>query len=281
MILLFIYFPNFLQRWLDHCRNIFTSLLSLLINSFPVGNMNTKPLSVLAIETASQACSVALAIKGEVVVTQLKEMSSGQSEALFPMIREILFESGIRYKDIGVVAVTRGPGSFTGVRIGLAAAHGIALARKIPIFDATTLEVITFKALTDDRPQFPVLSVIKTKQETYYAQIFSKSGLQLCAPRLAAVGGICDMLQETVFSTSNIFLTGDIHSKIVNALKEKGWGCMQSTVPSCASAYWLARLAIKDTHKTSLGGVKKFPEPFYLQPLDAKPAKFGGQLRPS
>jgi tRNA threonylcarbamoyladenosine biosynthesis protein TsaB len=96
-------------------------------------------LRVLAIDTALEACSAAvLDTEGKLVVRSLP-MARGHAEALMPLIAETMSAAGTEFADLDRIAVTIGPGSFTGVRVGVAAARGIALAADKPAVGLTTL----------------------------------------------------------------------------------------------------------------------------------------------
>lgn len=88
---------------------------------------------ILAIDCAHGDCSAALS-DGEKIISEIDEqMERGQAERLIPMVRDVLKQADASFADIDVVAVTTGPGSFTGVRVGLAAADGIAMAAGLPM----------------------------------------------------------------------------------------------------------------------------------------------------
>ena len=110
-------------------------------------------------------------------------MERGHAEALMPMIVAVLADAGIGFPALGAVAVTIGPGSYTGIRVGLAAAKGIALARGIPLIGVTTLEAVA-RAARDQRPGAPVLVVLETKRADLYVQGFA-ADLAPLAPPLA------------------------------------------------------------------------------------------------
>lgn len=104
-------------------------------------------MTILAIDTSEQACSVALA-SGDTVIDSASEMiGRGHAERLLPLIEERLAEAGLSYADLTRVAVTTGPGTFTGLRIGLAVARGLALQADIPCVGLTGLMVLAAQAL--------------------------------------------------------------------------------------------------------------------------------------
>jgi tRNA threonylcarbamoyladenosine biosynthesis protein TsaB len=97
---------------------------------------------ILAVDTALNACSVAVLHAGAVLVSRVEPMVKGQAERLAPMAREVLAEAAIAPTALDRIAVTRGPGAFTGLRIGLAFARGLAVALDRPCVGISTLEVL-------------------------------------------------------------------------------------------------------------------------------------------
>ena len=120
----------------------------------------------LAIDTATECVSIALLKDTEVLAEQTSFMNRGQGEALIPMIQDLLNQANLNVSDIQSLAVSVGPGSFTGVRIGLAAARGMALALQIPVHGATTLQAMVQKT------SGKVMAVLDTKRGDFYTQIF-------------------------------------------------------------------------------------------------------------
>ncbi len=99
-------------------------------------------MKILALDSATGACSVALWHDGAILARRFAVMDRGQSEVLIPMVREVLAEAGADFPSIDVFGVTVGPGAFTGLRIGLAAARGMALASGRPLVGVSTFEAV-------------------------------------------------------------------------------------------------------------------------------------------
>src|SRR3954469_5612836 len=99
-------------------------------------------MNILALDTAGAACSVAV-LRGVVVAASRSEpMARGHSEALMPMIRAAMRDAALEFDALDLIAATVGPGAFTGIRIGLAAARGLALAAGKPAVGVTSFEAV-------------------------------------------------------------------------------------------------------------------------------------------
>lgn len=123
---------------------------------------------VLAFDVSVTGCSVCVldTASGETFVNRV-DTERGQAELLIPMIGETCRQASIEMKDISCIAVTRGPGSFTGVRIGLATARSLGLALNCPVFGFSTLDVMARGYVG----AAPVLFLVDTKRGDYYGQV--------------------------------------------------------------------------------------------------------------
>lgn len=101
---------------------------------------------VLGIDTALDACSVAIVRDGEALAALSERMNKGQAERLAPMTREAVAQAGVDFSGIDRVVVTTGPGSFTGVRVGLSFARALALTLDKPCIGVSTLEALALQA---------------------------------------------------------------------------------------------------------------------------------------
>lgn len=147
---------------------------------------------ILALDTSLAACSVALWRDGVILARKSEVMARGHSERLIPMVSEVLHEAGDSFAAVTRIAATVGPGSFTGVRIVLAAARGLALARRIPLIGVTTLEVVAFAALRDAGEKSAVAATIDAGRPDLFLQIFDaalapQSAIEALSPEQAAL----------------------------------------------------------------------------------------------
>jgi len=122
---------------------------------------------ILALDTAGSACSVAIADGELLLATHCQEMRHGHAEALMPMVDAAMREAGLAASDIDVVAVSLGPGGFTGIRVGLAAAHGIALAAQARLCGVSSFAAVA--APLDGR----ILVALDSRRADLYVQLFN------------------------------------------------------------------------------------------------------------
>jgi tRNA threonylcarbamoyladenosine biosynthesis protein TsaB len=145
-------------------------------------------MNVLAFDTCMAACSAALICGQEPPFVSRERMERGHSEALFPMVAALMREAGLDFADLTRIAVTRGPGSFTGVRAGIAAARGFALGCGAPIMTATSLEVMAracVKALSVAEPRSGFLIAHDARRGELYVQRFDSAGKAVSEAALA------------------------------------------------------------------------------------------------
>src|SRR5262245_11974967 len=127
---------------------------------------------ILAIDTALDACSAAVldTTSGNTIAIESLPMQRGHAEALMPLLGRVMKESGIGFAGLDRIAVTTGPGSFTGLRVGLSAARGIALAAEKPVVGVTTLAAYAAPAVAANA-EHPILSAIDARHDHVYFQV--------------------------------------------------------------------------------------------------------------
>lgn len=136
----------------------------------------TMPL--LAIDTAAPRLQLAL-LNGERADTIVEDMPQGQAERIFPALDDLLERSGVTYKDLKRIAVTTGPGSFTGLRIGLSAARGLGLALGIPVIGVPSLLALSLPVTCAH-----AAVLLDARRDEAYFQAFSGPAIAASEPQL-------------------------------------------------------------------------------------------------
>src|SRR3954451_14833659 len=132
---------------------------------------------ILAIDTALDACAAGIldTAQNRLIAQESLAMKRGHAEALMPLIARVMKASGIAFSALDRIAATTGPGSFTGLRVGLSAARGIALAAGKPVVGVITLTAYAAPVVSESGEQ-PVLSAIDARHDHVYFQMVSGDG---------------------------------------------------------------------------------------------------------
>jgi len=121
---------------------------------------------VLALDTALETCSAALVRGGRVLAARSEPMARGHQERIAPLVDELTSEAGIAFSELDRIGVTRGPGSFTGLRVGLAFAKGLGFALGRPVVGIGTLQALAAGVAG------PAAAVIDARRDQIYVQAF-------------------------------------------------------------------------------------------------------------
>lgn len=229
-------------------------------------------MNVLAFDTAANACSAAVWRNGAIVARELTPMMRGHAEALMPMVRRVLRAADLDFDELDRIGVTIGPGAFTGLRIGLAAARGVALAAGLPVVGVTTLEALAHGVDAAERGGANVLAVLDAKRADVYAQLFDERCEPLTSPRALLPEAVPDLVAGA--SALPLVLAGDGAARVEPALS-----AAQLSVRAVAGTPWpdaavIASLAAGRAPEAAP------PSPLYLRPPQATRPAHGGQLRP-
>ena len=143
---------------------------------------------VLAIDTALAACSAAVldSEHATIIASETLPMIRGHAEAVMPLIARVMDRADIDFATLERIAVTVGPGSFTGLRVGIAAARGIALAGAKPAVGLSTLASLAAPLISED-DSGQVVAAIDARHGQVYFQLFGSGGRTLMAPRIATL----------------------------------------------------------------------------------------------
>jgi tRNA threonylcarbamoyladenosine biosynthesis protein TsaB len=210
---------------------------------------------ILNIETATKNCSVALAKDGKTLLCkEIAEEGYSHAERLHVFIEEIINEAGIQLKDLAAVAVSQGPGSYTGLRIGVSTAKGLCYALNIPLIAVDTLQALASKAKIAEGMIVPM---IDARRMEVYSAVFS-SGLEKKREILA------EIIDENSFEdfTENLYFVGDCNEKCKTVLTKDNFIFLDEI--KYPSANEMSALSFDIYKKSDTVDVAYF-EPYYLK----------------
>ncbi|MDR6769446.1 tRNA (adenosine(37)-N6)-threonylcarbamoyltransferase complex dimerization subunit type 1 TsaB [Azospirillum sp. BE72] len=227
-------------------------------------------MKVLGLDTATSGCSAALwegtvGLAGapggapRVTVRRSAPMARGQAEVLVPLAQEVLAEAGAAFGDLDRIAVTVGPGAFTGLRIALAAARGIAVARDLPVVGITSFDAIAHGVPEAERAGRPLLVAVDSRRAEPFLQFYDAALAPVGEPAMpdpAAIPGWLDALCPS----GPLLLAGDAAAALVPLLAGRS-GLAVAAGDGLPDAAVVAALGA--ARPTGLPA-----EPFYLRPPD-------------
>ncbi len=225
-------------------------------------------LVTLAFDTTLDTCSVAVVAGAETLAHRADRLGRGHAEALLPMIEAVMTEAGTGYDGLDLVAVTTGPGTFTGQRIGLAAARGIGLARGLPVQGVSTLEVLAWMAGRNglEAADAYVFVAMDARRGEIYGQCFElplPPGGNRSAPACLPAADIAGLAPP-----GPGVIVGSGAPLVAPLLKSAQHRLRTPDVPTVADAVAVAELAVM---RVMAGGFpKEPPAPLYLRAPDAK-----------
>ena len=230
-------------------------------------------MNILAFDTCFDACSACVARTQGDAVAELASVSerfeTGHAERLVPMIDDVMARSGVTFGDLDRIAVTVGPGTFTGTRIGVAAARGLALATGISLVGASSLAVMAIVARDAfdaghagpaPATDFDLLIAVDARRGEVYAQLFDAAGRQAKSPpRVLAIEDAAHL------GGASVLIAGSGAEAVAVAARRNGCNataCLPNLLPEATA---LARIA------TGLAVTDTPLQPLYLRAPDAKP----------
>ena len=215
---------------------------------------------VLAIDTALAVCAAAVldTARPGIRARESLPMLRGHAEALMPLIARVMHAAQLEFSDLDRIAVTVGPGSFTGLRVGIAAARGIALAAAKPAVGLSTLAAYAAPLIAKD-DKVPVVAAIDARHDQVYLQIFGSGGHTVIAPRIAPI--------DEAVRAANLGAVRIVGSAAEQVAAAWPTGQPQPSLVEARAAPeidWVARLGA-----ASVGSAP--PKPLYLKAADAHP----------
>ncbi len=220
-------------------------------------SLQEKDLSfILHIETSTKNCSVSIAKSGELI--SLKEINNGaysHSEMLHPLIKEALLESKLTIKEIEAIAVGKGPGSYTGLRIGISAAKGLCFANDIPLISINSLEILAHSTTID---KGYIIPMIDARRMEVYSAIYDESYTLIRETK-------ADIIDEHSFydelQNHTVYFLGDGAEKCKETIIHKNAVFIKNAFPSAKEMTQLSYDKYKENKTEDIA----YFEPFYLK----------------
>lgn len=226
-----------------------------------------KLITILNIETATKNCSVSLAINGDVIA--LKELNEGQfshAEKLHTFIENVIKESNITLQDVDAISVSKGPGSYTGLRIGVSTAKGLCFSLDKPLLSIETLTLLA-NAIEVNENEY-IIPLIDARRMEVYSAVFDHNH-HLIKKTSAEI--IDENSFKEYLNKSKVYFLGDGSEKCKNVIQHKNAIFLDDYFPS---AKYMSKLSFEKYNKNKIEDVAYF-EPFYLKEFIAgKPRSY-------
>ncbi|WP_296766316.1 tRNA (adenosine(37)-N6)-threonylcarbamoyltransferase complex dimerization subunit type 1 TsaB [Sediminimonas sp.] len=210
--------------------------------------MPSEPL-VLGFDTSAAHCAAALLSGSRLLAHRHEDMKTGQAERLFPLLEEVLAQAGATWQDLSAIGVGTGPGNFTGIRISVSAARGLALALSIPAIGVSTLEAQAFGT------PGVVISTVAAPRDQLYLQIIG--GGETAAPVLASLVALPPIPASAGPACIGAY-AADVAAQCAGTPRQAAFPLPEA----------IARLAAR-----RLGQDLPPPAPLYIRGADAAPAR--------
>lgn len=210
---------------------------------------------ILNIETATKNCSVAIAKNGTTILCkETAELGYSHAEKLHVFIEEIIAEAGITINDLSAIAVSQGPGSYTGLRIGVSAAKGLCYALQIPLISVDTLLVLASKV---DKKDGFIIPMIDARRMEVYSAIFNSNKEKIREIQ-------AEILTEESFSniSGTVYFIGDSTEKAKTILNKSNFIFLDEIVFPSASE--MSAISYTKFQESNFEDVAYF-EPYYLK----------------
>jgi tRNA threonylcarbamoyladenosine biosynthesis protein TsaB len=218
--------------------------------------------TILAVDTALGACSAALVKDGLVLQQDWREMTRGHAEALAPMVESLMSRAGVRFAELNRLAVTTGPGTFAGQRVGLAFMRAVALALKLPLIGITTLDAMAEAALVTQANAAYAVAAADAKRGEIYLGVRDRDGggiEPVLLPLAAAAERIVAWIAERDVA---VMVAGTAAEALIPMLIAAGLHATDSGIRQ-PDAVYVAQLAASAPTGAP-------PKPLYLRPPDAR-----------
>lgn len=213
----------------------------------------------IAGETVASGPVTSDTVASETVANETVAMARGHAEALLPMIARVMDVAKLEFADLDRIAVTVGPGSFTGLRVGISAARGLGLVSGKPVVGVTSLAALA-APMAAEMSAAPIISAIDARHGQVYFQVTGGRGTILIRPR---AGAISEAAAASRFGACRI--VGDAARLVADAWPAGAVPPAEICVQAAPEIAWVARLGAQADVRRSTA------RPLYLRPPDARP----------
>ncbi len=193
-------------------------------------------------------------------------MARGHAEALMPMVEAAMAEAGLDYSDLDLIATTVGPGTFTGLRVGISAARALALAADLAITGVSTLEAIAHGVQRERRAGHAVAAVIDARRGEVYVQAFGSDLAPLGPPQALTPDAATECLPA-----GPIILAGDGAALVAAVAERTRNDLVVVESPRLPDAAVVAEMCAHRYSRSSIALPRQPPKPLYLRPPGAQP----------
>ncbi len=215
-------------------------------------------MKVLAFDTATSFCSITI-LQNNSILTEVREIADrGHAEVLLPLIEKVLLEAKLHYQDLDLLAVTVGPGAFTGIRIGLATARSLALATKLPLIGITNFDALVGAIHKSEIAGRNIIVILETKRSDFYVSIYDASLSVLVEPKVIEGPELEDLLPK-----GRVLAVGDAVDRALPFIKSRVADITVSNSEIHVDTAIVAKLAAEIF---AAGAPEERPIPFYLKP---------------
>ena len=172
-------------------------------------------MNIIAFDTSTEKFSIVIIKKNKVVLKFSKTLKKTYSKYLISILKNCLYKANLKIKNINLICVSLGPGSFTGIRLGIAAAKGLAIPHEINLFGFNNMDIL-INSLKNFKSDKRIITIIKSKKNDFYYQIFNSKKKPIKKMSFFSI----NKLPKFLFNQKNIFV-GDRDLDLMKKIKKK------------------------------------------------------------
>jgi len=172
-------------------------------------------MNILAFDTSTEKFSISILKNNKIVLNLSKIINKTYSKFLIPILKKSLEKSKLDVKEINYILISLGPGSFTGIRIGIAAAKGLGMPHKINISGFNNMDILA-NSINDNIKEKRIVTIIKSKKSDYYFQVFNSKKKPIKKISFFSINNL-----PKFFFNKNTVFSGDVDTELIKEIKKK------------------------------------------------------------